>query len=185
MLVTVEWCRGLLGVQTTAHDAYIEMMISAAQERISAYLGQPIERVERTHSGLCTASVISEYGIVILPASINVELASVYSGGDDITALSRIERDCMVAVPTDYIGLMVDVTYQSGWTSTDVPADVQYAIAQLVQHYYTRTELSSSNYAGLQSTSSSDAGVITHSRTIDRDYEQSILSRLERWRLRP
>lgn len=182
MIITLDYCKALLGVTTTAHDTYLSSLIQAAEGTISAWLHQPIARTPVTTAAPCVPVPDSVYCVAQLDGSINVALTSVEAKGYDITSLCSVDG-WRLFVPPDYVHMVVEATYESGWTQDTVPDLVKYAIARIVRHYYVRTDLAALNVAGLSSLTQSDGGVVTFSRVIDRNELDDILLPLKQWRI--
>lgn len=182
MLLSLAECKALLAIEGTAHDAYVSGMIGSAQQIVEGYLQQPVEQRELRGVAPCAASATSEYGIVVLPCSIDVQVIEAYSAGDDITSYCIVDDDGIMHVPTDYIGYMVAYRVITGWTPDTVPDVVRYTLARIVWHMYRQTGLAAINTAGVRSLSTSDGGVVTSSRTYEDDELTTILRTLDQWR---
>lgn len=181
-LVTLAYVKDVCGLgHTTAQDAMLNAMIDAAHDEVVSYLQQPIERAAYTGRGIVAASPLTEWGVVPLRYTINPTLVSVESGGDDITALSAVDNGLLL-VPTDYLNLECVYTVQSGWTTTTVPAILKYVLARLVYYYWRNSGLSLHSSAGLESQSTSDAGVVVQSKQYDLEERQRLLKQLDQWR---
>lgn len=181
MLVTRDYVKALLGLETNAHDALIDSLIATAQGIAEQYIGQPIERATLHLAAPCAASATSEWGVVVLPASIDVTIVSAYAGGVDVTSVASVLGGLM-HLPTDYIGLMVEADIESGWTPATVPPVVQHTLAQIAAYYFRRSAASRLDLSGVRSLSTSDGGVVTSSTTLIEDELMLYLRQLQRWR---
>lgn len=156
------------------YDNYLDLMRKSAKERIVQFLGyeilskehkderHPFEggypRLYTHHRPITTITELKMDGYPTDLDQYGFESDHIYLKDNSIFPLRRI----------------ITVTYQAGWTSTTMPADIRLVALRLIALYL--KESGPSGSLGLTSRETPDG-----SRSFDTDAEQKILRNIERY----
>jgi hypothetical protein len=185
MLTSLETFRSRCGIQTTELDIHLDNALRAAQDEVTAHLGQPVERSTVQGTTTCVPHQTSDRHVAIVPASIDINLLTLYRDTDnaDIAPNCSTMGNVIYLPYEEEMGTTYRYTLQSGWTQTSVPTIVTDVLYSIAFYLLLQTQLLQYSVAGLTSESRSETGVVTASRNYDENYVKRQLERLNRWRL--
>lgn len=138
--ITLAMMKTVLPVYESADDNYITLLIEAVTEQISRYIGIDVAQVTRE------SIWYRPYRINYLPFGPHGNITSVVSRAEDGTNTTLVDGDDYYIQGLDYKRIKLDdmgidgaflvATYQSGYTSANIPAAMKAAIFQEVSLQY-------------------------------------------------
>jgi len=138
--ITLAQMKSVLPVYESADDNYITLLIDAVNEQISRYIGIDVVQVVRQ------SIWYRPYKINYLPFGVHGSITSVVSRAEDGTDTALVEGTDYYVQGLDYKRIKLDdmgihgaflvATYQSGYTSANIPAAMKAAIFQEVALQY-------------------------------------------------
>jgi len=185
MLTSLETFRSRCGIQGTELDIHLDNALRAAHQEATAWLGQPVVRSIIQGTTTCVPHQTSDRHVAIVPASIDINLLTLYRDTDNVDIAPQCSTmGNVIYLPyEEELGITYRYTLETGWTQATAPmlvVDVLYSIAF---YLLLQTQLLQYSAAGLTSESRSESGVVTASRNYDENYVIRQLQRLNRWRL--
>jgi len=136
--VTVQQAKEILPVNTSAHDAYIQMLLEATTEQVERYIGRDTYR--RTRRSIYARPA----PMVYIPYGIHGAVTSVVSQTVDNESTTLVANSDYYVHGTELKWLEIVsgldayliVTYESGYTSGNCPASIRMGIIQELMLQY-------------------------------------------------